>query len=293
MGHLMIRSISMVAQICFAIFISRPTSAQQIEDDKKDTKAKPQSIDELLLFLPSKYPDGDWSPKGLRYDDVFFTATDQTKLHGWYCPVDKPRAVMLMLHGNAGHVASRSQWLKYLQNKANVSVFIFDYRGYGRSEGKLTVEGALLDAQAARSKLCELAKVQSVDLLLMGESLGGAFAVQLASDPKSVPRGLILQSTFSSLREVADVHFPKLAWLVPIDKLNSAAHIDRYRGPLLQSHGTGDKTIPFSLGEKLFSAANEPKQFCPIHHADHDDWLTDSYLKQLDAFIERVSLLKN
>ena len=124
-------------------------------------------------------------------------------------------------------------------------------------------------------------------MLLMGESLGGAIVTQLAAD--SVPRGLILQSTFSSLRDVADVHYPKLSWLVPRNKLNSAAVIQKFHGPLLQSHGNRDRTIPFSSGEKLFRSANEPKQFFTIDGADHNNWLTDAYLKQLDEFIASVA----
>ncbi len=268
------------------IFLARPSVAQQLQKTEPASEAKAQSIDELLLFFPSKYPAGDWTPKDLRFEDVFFSAKDETKLHGWYCPCDKPRAVLLFAHGNAGHVASRATWLQYLQSKANVSVFIFDYRGYGRSEGTPTIEGALQDATAARLKLCELAKVKESEILLMGESLGGAIVIQLAAT--SPPKGLILQSTFSSLREVADVHYPKLSWLVQRDRLDSTAEIARYHGPLLQSHGNEDRTIPFSSGEKLFRAANEPKQFVVIGNADHNDWLTDEYLKRLDEFILRV-----
>ncbi len=248
--------------------------------------AKPQSIDELLLFFPSKYPTGDWQPKDLRFDDVYFTADDKTQLHGWYCPCDNPHGVILLAHGNAGHVASRAPWLRYLQSKAKVSTFIFDYRGYGRSEGTPTVEGALQDARAARAKLREIASVKDSEMLLVGESLGGAIVVQLASE--SAPRGLVLQSTFSSLRDVADVHFPKLSWLVPRNRLDSLRRIVKYQGPLLQSHGDQDQTIPYALGEKLFRAANEPKTMIVVSNADHNNWLSDDYLQRLNEFIDRV-----
>ncbi len=248
--------------------------------------AKPQSIDELLLFFPAKYPTGDWQPKELRFDDVYFAADDKTKLHGWYCPCENPRGVILLAHGNAGHVASRATWLRYLQSKARVSVFLFDYRGYGRSEGTPTVEGLLLDARAARAKLCELASTKESEIILMGESLGGAIFVQLAAEV--APRGLILQSTFSSLKDVADVHYPKLSWLVPSNKLDSLNAIAKYRGPLLQSHGDQDRTIPFASGEKLFQAANEPKTFTAIPNADHNNWLSDDYLRQLNDFVNRI-----
>ncbi len=248
--------------------------------------AKPQSIDELLLFFPAKYPTGDWQPKELRFNDVYFAADDKTKLHGWYCPCENPRGVILLAHGNAGHVASRAAWLRYLQSKAKVSVFLFDYRGYGRSEGTPTVDGVLLDARAARAKLCELASTKESEIILMGESLGGAIVVQLAAE--AAPRGLILQSTFSSLKDVADVHYPKLSWLVPSDKLDSLHAIAKYRGPLLQSHGDQDRTIPFASGEKLFQAANEPKTMIVLANADHNNWLSDDYLRQLNDFVNRI-----
>lgn len=280
------RSFSLILAV-FTIAAVPCCHGQDSQESEPATETKAPSIDELLLFFPSKFPNGDWKPKDLQFEDVFFTAEDKTKLHGWYCPANDPRAVVLIAHGNAGHVASRAPWLRYLQTRAKVSVFMFDYRGYGRSEGIPSVEGAIQDATAARAKLSELAAIKDSEMLLMGESLGGAIVVQLAAD--SPPRGLILQSTFSSLRDVADVHYPKLSWLVPRNKLDSATRIVRYQGPLFQSHGNVDRTIPFSSGEKLFRSANEPKQFVTIEHADHNNWLTDAYLQQLDGFIARVA----
>ena len=239
--------------------------------------------DARLLFFPAKYPVGDWTPDGLRFHDVWFQAEDGTRLHGWYCPSETPRATMLIAHGNEGNVTYRVEWLKQLQNILQVSAFMFDYRGYGRSEGEPTVVGISQDARAARAKLRELTEVADSAMVIMGASLGGAVAVQLAVE--SAPRGLILQSTFSSLRDVADVHYPRLSWLVPAGKLDSASQIVRYRGPLLQSHGDADRTIPFSQGERLFCAANEPKTFIRIVSAGHYNWMTDDYLRQLEEFI--------
>ena len=276
---------SIVAAITFGVPLR--ARAQETPTLEKQVGSQVQSIDEMLLFFPSKYPAGDWSPKDLRFNDIFFIAADKTRLHGWYCPCDNPRGVVLLAHGNAGHIASRASWLRYLQTKARVSVFIFDYRGYGRSEGAPTVAGVLQDATAARAKLCELALIKDSEMLLMGESLGGAIVVQLAAD--SPPRGLILQSTFSSLRDVADFHYPKLAWLVPRDKLDSMNAITRYRGPLLQSHGDQDQSVPFALGERLFLAADGRKKMISIANAGHNDWLAEEYLQALDDFINQVA----
>jgi uncharacterized protein len=270
----------------FSVCVTYPCGAQVSQDRAESNRAKPPSIDELLLFFPAKYPVGNWTPRDLRFEDVWFSAEDKTRLHGWYCPCESPRATVLIAHGNAGHVASRAAWLKYLQSKARVATFMFDYRGYGRSEGVPTVEGALLDATAARAQLRKLARIEDSEMLLMGESLGGAIVVRLAAE--SAPRGLVLQSTFPSLKDVADVHYPRLSWLVPPAKLDSVTQIARYHGPLLQSHGTADNTIPFASGEKLFRAANEPKTFVKIPGADHNNWLTEEYLMRLNEFIGRL-----
>jgi pimeloyl-ACP methyl ester carboxylesterase len=242
-----------------------------------------QSIDERLLFFPAKYPDGDWQPEGLNYSGVLFTAVDGVRIHGWYCPCENPRAVVLYAHGNAGNITHRADVLRLLQRRLRATVLIFDYRGYGRSEGVPTVEGILNDARAARTFLARQAGINESDLVLIGNSLGGAVAVQLAAEKR--PRALVLENTFSSLKDIAAHHYPALAWLVSAKKLNSSELIASYSGPLLQCHGDADRTIPFTLGEKLFAAANDPKQFVKIPGGDHNDWLPDEYYSKLDALL--------
>jgi hypothetical protein len=150
------------------MLLVQTSMGQESSKGKSSSVTKSAPLDELLLFFPSRFPSGDWEPKGLRFQDVFFESKDGTKLHGWYCPVEKPRAMVLIAHGNAGHVASRAAWLRYLQTQLNVSTLMFDYRGYGRSEGRPTVEGVIQDATAAHEKLCELASVKPSEIVLMG-----------------------------------------------------------------------------------------------------------------------------
>jgi uncharacterized protein len=242
-----------------------------------------QTLDELLLFFPSKHPVGNWKPDGLQFEDAWFSALDGTRLHGWYCPCENARAVVLFAHGNAGNLSHRAQRLKYLHDELRVTTLIFDYRGYGRSEGTPRVEGVLEDARAARKSLAGRAGVNESQVVLWGESVGGAVAVQLASEGGA--RGLILESTFSSLRDVASVHYPRAAWLIPADKLDSASRIGSYNGPLLQSHGDVDRTIPIALGLKLFEAAKGRKQFVRMEGNDHNDEPSTDYLRELDRFI--------
>ena len=249
------------------------------------TKKKPTLV-EGQLFRPYNHRVGNWQPKDFNYQDVEFESSDGTQLHGWFCRHENPLAVVLFSHGNEGNVATRAFFLRELTTKVNVSVFVFDYRGYGKSQGVPTIEGALHDARAARAKLCELSSIKDSEMILMGDSLGGAIAVQLAAE--SAPRGLVLQSTFSSLRDAANELFPQLAFLVGRDLLDSKSRITNYSGPLFQSHGDADRTISIRLGKKLFEAAKEPKTFFQVSGADHNDWLTDGYLKALSEFIKKL-----
>lgn len=247
---------------------------------------KAMSLDELLLFFPSKYPDGDWRPAGLVVEDAWFKAQDGTRLHGWYGPCEKARAVVLFAHGNAGNVSHRAARMRHLQKELRVAALVFDYRGYGRSEGIPTAEGILQDARAARKWLAERAGVGEARIVLLGESLGGAVVADLAGTDGA--RALILESTFASLAEVARHHYPDLAWLVPADKLNSAARIARYAGPLLQCHGDADRTIPYASGVKLFEAAPGAKRFVRIAGGDHNDPPSADYLRHLERFLAEL-----
>ncbi len=255
------------------------------ESEEPSTPASP-TLDELLLFQPTKYPQGEWEPQILTYKDVWFEATDEVKLHGWYCPHNDPVAAVLYIHGTGGNLSDRRFLIKSLQTELRLSVFIFDYRGYGRSEGVPSVKGALQDATAARRELARLADISTDEVVLMGRSLGGAIAIQLAA--AAAPRGLVVESSFSSLKEMANLHFPNLAWVVPVDKLNSTATIKKYHGPYLQSHGDADTLIPFRSGKKLFEAANKPKRFIRIPRANHNDPQSRDYYQALKRFLRRL-----
>jgi uncharacterized protein len=240
-----------------------------------------------LIFHPSRYPSGNWSPPGLTREDAWFNASDGTRLHGWYVPCDRPRAVILFSHGNGGNITDRVDVLRALHDRMRSSVLIFDYRGYGRSEGTPNERGVLADARAARKWLATRAGIGESQIVMMGESLGGGVAIDLAAADGA--RGLILENTFSSLPEVGATHFPWLpVRLLMRAQLNSAAKIPDYHGPLLQSHGDRDQIVPFALGKKLFDAANEPKQFLVIPGGDHNDPQTPAFLQAMDEFIGKL-----
>ncbi len=216
-----------------------------------------------------------------------FIADDGVHLHGWFYDLPDPRAVVLFCHGNAGSVAEWSEVAERLRDQHHVAVLVFDYRGYGQSEGKPDEQGILRDARAARRWLSRHTGVAEPDIVLMGRSLGGAVAVDLAAEDGA--RGLVLASTFSSLPDVAAHHMP---WLLPrwnmTQRLNSVDKIARYKGPLLQTHGDADRVVPIQSARKLFDAASEPKQFLVIPGADHNDPQNEESREMLDRFFDAL-----
>jgi fermentation-respiration switch protein FrsA (DUF1100 family) len=243
-------------------------------------------LEESVVFHPSRYPEGNWQPEGLQFEDAWFRSEDGTKIHGWFVPHEKPRAVVLFCHGNGGSVATWVDALRTLQDRAGVSVMSFDYRGYGRSEGTPTETGIFADARAARRWLATRVGIPEKQIVMMGRSLGGAVAIDLATDGA---RGLIIESTFTSMPEVGHAMFPWLPMRTIMQtQFDSLSKIHEYHGPLLQSHGTADRLLPYGMGLQLFEAANQPKKFISIPGGDHQDPQTPEYYAALDAFLDAL-----
>lgn len=243
-------------------------------------------LENSLIYFPAKFPVGDWAPRGIAVEEASITAADGTKIHGWYCPHEQPRAFVLFCHGNGGNITHRADVLRALHDRVGVSVLAFDYRGYGKSEGKPDEPGVLSDARAARTWLARKAGVAEERIVLMGESLGGAVAADLAVDGA---RALILENTFSSLPDVAAFHYPWLpVRLLMRTQFNSAAKIRSYQGPLFQSHGDRDSIIPLELAKRLFDAANQPKRFLLVDGADHNDPRPAGYYGKLKEFLDEA-----
>lgn len=240
------------------------------------------ALEHRLAFVPMRYPLGDWKPEEIQPEDAWIFAADGTKLHGWYVEHPQPRAVVLFCHGNAGNITFLAAMLDNLRLRHEVSVLAFDYRGYGRSEGRPSEEGLLQDARAARKWLAHRARIPEQEIVLMGQSLGGAVAIDLATDGA---RGLILASTFSSFPDVAQSHV-----IVPVKSLttiefNSLEKIKDYPGPVLISHGDADEVVPFKQGHALYEAALGPKRFVRIKNGTHNEKLPPEYWVALDRFL--------
>ena len=245
-------------------------------------------LENTLLYPAPKYPRGDWAPAYLDHEDVFFKSADGTGLHGWLVEHPQPRAVLMYCHGNGDCVGYLGRYLRQMRDQQQVSVFAFDYRGYGRSEGSPIERGILADGHAAQSWLAERTGRRLSDIVLMGRSLGGGVAVDLAA--KNGARGLILQNSATSIPEAAANTY----WFLPVrtvmkNRYDSLSKIGRYAGPVLVSHGTADDIVPFKLGRRLFEASpSEQKSFFSIEGGGHNDAEPPEYDAALDEFLSEL-----
>ncbi|WP_254508525.1 alpha/beta hydrolase [Anatilimnocola floriformis] len=241
-----------------------------------------------LIYPAPQYPVGDWkSAKAHGWENVDFQSADGTQLNGWYHEVQQPQAYLLYCHGNGENVSYLGEYLAGLSDRYQINIFAFDYRGYGRSQGSPHEKGILADGDAAQQWLAKRAKIKPNEVVLMGRSLGGGVAVDLAA--RNGARGLILQNTFTSLPDAAAFHYPifPVRWLMR-NRYNSVARITQYQGPLLQSHGDNDSVVPFELGKKLHAAAVGPKQFFVNKGLGHNDGDPKEYRELLGLFLKSL-----
>lgn len=233
-------------------------------------------LERRLVYYPAGPETGDWQPSGLEFEDAWFEAADGTRLHGWFLPCERPRGVVLFAHGNAGNLTLRTGFLRKLRERHDVAVMAFDYRGYGKSEGRPSESGLLQDARAARRWLARRTGVGERDVILIGRSLGGGVAVDLAA--RDGARALVLINTFTSLPDVARRLLPVVpVTLVMSDRYDSISKIADYSGPLLVAHGDADGLVPYELGRRLFDAAPGPKRFVTIAGGDHNTPMTGQF----------------
>src|SRR5262245_22042674 len=244
------------------------------------------------IFQPAKYPRGEWDQTAVLAQDANFLAADGTKLHGWYVAHEQPRGHAVLLHGNAGNVTLLAQTLRTLNRRHKLAVLALDYRGFGKSEGSPSEDGLYQDARAARRWLADKEHIAESDVILMGVSLGGAVAVELAAHDGA--RGLVLANTFTSLPAAAQKKTPWLPMsLVLSTRMDSLSKIKDYHGPLLISHGEADEVVPYSQGQALYEAAPGPKKFVTVAGGKHNDPQPEEYRLALDEFLDNLPPLGN
>ncbi len=244
----------------------------------------------LLYYpeLPSRTVDATPAEVGLPFENLRLTTGDGIQLHAWYVPAVAPRGTLLFCHGNAGNIAHRLDSIR-LFHSLGLNVLIFDYRGFGESEGKPSEQGTYRDVRAAWNYLHENRGIAARQIVLFGRSLGAAIVVDLASQVPSA--GVILESAFTSVPDMAAHLYP---WL-PVRFLvryryDSAAKIGRISSPVLVIHSREDEIIPYSQGEELFAQASEPKQFLELNGGHNDGFHLSHglYKETLRQFLEEI-----
>ncbi len=239
-----------------------------------------------LLYLPARRIVQTPAVAGLRFTDVEFRADDGERLHGWWVPAGAPViGHVLLCHGNAGNIGDRVPHLALL-SAAGFDVLAFDSRGYGRSSGRPSERGTHLDARAAREALGRQDGVDAARVLYLGESLGGAVALALALELP--PAGLILQSAFTSVRDMARRHYPFLPLAVVPDAYPNLRRIPRLNAPLLMLHGANDSIVPLMHGEELYAAAPEPKRIEVFPDAGHNDLVGPDWIETITEWARDV-----
>ncbi len=243
-----------------------------------------RTLENRFIFFPPRYPEGFTPPEnyGLHAEEVWMTAEDGVKLNAWFVPEPNSPRVLLWFHGNAENIGQGLGPLKAF-TVLGVNMLAVDYRGYGKSEGSPDERGVYRDAEAVYRYLVEQRRVPPRNIIVYGHSLGGAVAIDLASRREC--GGLIVESSFTTAREMARRMFliPFFEY-VPHSRFDSLAKIKRVRVPVLVVHGTRDEVIPFSMGQRLYQAAPEPKAFFPVEGAGHDSL----YLVSGEPYFERL-----
>ncbi len=223
---------------------------------------------------------------GLAFEDVELITEDEVRLHGWFIPSDNARGTVLFFHGNAGNISHRLESIATFK-RMRLNVFIFDYRGYGQSQGRATETGTYRDAKAAWSYLVETRGIEANKIIVFGRSLGASIAAWLAS--QFTPAALILESSFSSVPSMAQRMYPFLPvkWLSRFS-YDTRQYVSTIACPLLVVHSKNDEIIPYAEGRLVFDAAPANKQFLDIHGGHNDGFIVTgrAYTDGLSAFID-------
>jgi fermentation-respiration switch protein FrsA (DUF1100 family) len=240
-----------------------------------------------LVWFPGPPPSSTPASQGLAFEPLTLRTEDGLALDAWFLPTERPIATVLVCHGNAGSIANRV-WLARAYLAMGCSVLLFDYRGYGRSEGRPTEQGTYRDADAAWRHLVEERGVEPGRLVVHGESLGAAVALELAS--RRAVGALVLESAFTSLADLGARLYPLLPvrWLATI-RYDNLARIGAVRAPLFVIHSPDDEIVPYADGQALFEAAPAPKEFLETSggHNDGGFLLRAEWQDRVSQFVRR------
>jgi len=264
-----------------------------------------------FLYCPVKdvpYTPGELD---LDFENVVFKSGNGLRLSGWYIPAplevkhqveptqlrsglltgpaDSSEFTVLFCHGNGGNMAHRLDSINVFHN-LGLNCFIFDYRGYGNSEGKPSEKGTYLDVEAAYKWLTEEKKIPPENIIIFGRSLGGSIAAYLAS--KVEAGALIIESTFTSYVDIGKRFYPYMPvrWFARFG-YKTIDYIKDVRCPMMLIYSRSDEVVPFEFGLKLYEAANEPKEFVEILGSHNDGFLVSGEIYK-DAWTKWLKFLK-
>ena len=237
-----------------------------------------------LLYHPGENNYLDDASLNHKIEKVYISS-DQ-KLVGWYFKKNPKYKTLLFFHGNAGKIDNRIYKLNEF-SKLNINYLIFAYRGFSGNEGEPTEKGLYKDARAVKYWL-NLNNIQDNEIILYGESLGTAVAVDLAKEFNF--SGIILESPFTSMQKLAKIHYPYLPIkLLLKDKYKTDEKIQDINSSILIMHGKQDKIVPFFMGKKIFDLAKNPKHSFFVDYDDHMMDYSNSLLDSLDKFIKSLN----
>jgi uncharacterized protein len=247
------------------------------------------SMESRFLFVPSS----GWAtpPKGTDIADVTLTSADGSSIHSWWtAPADwtPKQGAILYAHGNGGNLSYAGGLILEWRRELKTAVLIFDYPGYGKSSGSPSEEGCYAAGHAAYDWLLEKKGVRQQEVVLLGGSMGGAVATELAVHRPG--RALVLLSTFTSFPDMAQQQFPFFPgrWFVH-NQMNNLSKIAYVHCPVFVAHGTADELIPFSQGERLYATAHEPKLFHPRPEHPHNDYPDEELCQSLRNFLSEFA----
>jgi hypothetical protein len=238
-----------------------------------------------MLYFPTREIEHTPAAIGLSFDEVRLKTADGLTIIAWHIPVPDARAVLLFCHGNGGNISHRLDSIRIFHD-LGLSVLIFDYRGYGSSEGEPTEEGTYLDAEAAWNFLVKDKGIDPARIIIFGRSLGSAVAAELAMRRKT--GALIIESGFTSIPDLGRKYYPYVPvslitrfHYATIDKVSSLAL------PKLFIHSPEDEIIPYDQGRKLFETAGQPKEFLKLRGDHNEGFLLSGelYINGLQQFI--------
>jgi len=239
------------------------------------------------VYYPQRAMSTDPASISVDFESVYFETEDGVKLFGWFIPTKDAGGVVLFCHGNAGNISHRLESIQIF-HELGLDVFIFDYRGYGQSEGKPTEQGTYRDAEAAWHYLVEQRKIDPARIIIFGRSLGASVAAWLAQNRS--PGALVLESAFTSLPDIAATLYPYLpVRLLMRFKYNTAEYLQEVNCPVLIVHSRDDEIMPFSHGQRLFDIAGEPKKFLGISGTHNEGFIIsgEHYQEGIRAFLQQ------